>query len=372
MKKVIKYFLIALVAVIFAGTFVFLYQKSQTPEATYDTYTAEVMTIEKTSVLTGTIEPRDEVLIKPQISGIISEVYKQAGDVVKSGEVIAKVKVIPEMTSVNSSRHRVSLAKINLDQIAAEHARTAKLYEDKLVSREEYEKSLQSYRQAKEELKTAGSELQIITEGISPDNGGYSTTLIRSTIDGLILDVPVKVGNSVIMSNTFNDGTTIATVADMSRLIFKGYVDETEVSDVRVDMPVKIVIGAMPDRDFAARVEYIAPKAAGTDNANRFELKAAVSIPSDVVVRAGYSANAEIILLRATDVLAIPEGAVEYKADGTFVYLLTDAATGTFSRTPVKVGLSNGVNIQIKSGLKKGDKVRGNIHQAKETTSTDE
>ena len=229
MKKYIKIGILVLIALIFIGTFVFLYQKSQPKDTKYDIQKVETTNLVQTTVATGKIEPRDEVQIKPQISGIIAEVYKEAGEKVKKGEVIAKVKVIPELGQLNSAESRVRLAEMNGRQAETDLTRMEKLYNDKLVSNEEYEKTLLAARQAREEIQAAKDNLEIVKEGITKNSASFSSTLIRSTIDGLILDVPVKVGNSVIMSNTFNDGTTIATVADMSDLIFRGNVDETEI-----------------------------------------------------------------------------------------------------------------------------------------------
>ena len=214
----------------------------------------------KTTVATGKVEPRDEVLIKPQISGIISEVYKEAGQSVKQGEVIAKVKVIPELGTLNSAESRVRLAEINAKQAETDFARVEKLFNDKLISNEEYEKGEVNVKQAREELQTAKDNLEIVKEGITKNSASFSSTLIRSTITGLILDVPIKVGNSVIMSNTFNDGTTIATVANMNDLIFRGNLDETEVGRVHEGMPVKLTIGALQNLSFNAVLEYISPK----------------------------------------------------------------------------------------------------------------
>ena len=232
MKKYVKVAVLILIGLIFVGTFVFLYQKSQPKETVYEVSPVGTDTLVQTTVATGKIEPRDEVQIKPQISGIIAEVYKEAGQTVKAGEVIAKVKVIPELGQLNSAESRVRLATINGKQAETDLERMEELYQRKLVSSEEYEKTLLAAKQAREELQAAKDNLEIVKEGITKNSASFSSTLIRSTIDGLILDVPIKVGNSVIMSNTFNDGTTIATVADMTDLIFRGNVDETEVGRI--------------------------------------------------------------------------------------------------------------------------------------------
>ncbi|MGI6793566.1 efflux RND transporter periplasmic adaptor subunit [Bacteroides sp. KG68] len=359
-KKYLKIALLVVVAALFIWTFVFLYQKSRPKVAVYETVTPEVTDLEKNTVATGKVEPRDEVLIKPQISGIVSEVYKEAGQTIKKNEVIAKVKVIPELGTLNSAESRVRLAGINATQAETNFARTQKLYKDKLISAEEYEKEEVAVKQAREELQTAKDNLEIVKEGITKNSASFSSTLIRSTIDGLILDIPIKVGNSVIMSNTFNDGTTIATVANMNDLIFRGNIDETEVGRIHEGMPVKLTIGALQNLSFNATLEYISPKGVEQNGANQFEIKAAISAPDSVQIRSGYSANAEIVLERAQKVLALPESTVEFSGDSTFVYVMTDSIPSQkFERRPIKVGMSDGIKIAIKSGITANDKIRG-------------
>ena len=359
MKKYLKITLLVVVAAIFIGTFIFLYQKSKPKTTVYETVTPEIADLEKTTVATGKVEPRDEVLIKPQISGIISEVYKEAGQTIKQGEVIAKVKVIPELGQLNSAESRVRVAEISTAQAETDHERIKKLYNDKLISREDYDKSEVEIKKAREELQTAKDALAIIKEGITKNSASFSSTLIRSTIDGLILDVPIKVGNSVIMSNTFNDGTTIATVANMNDLIFKGKIDETEVGRIHEGMPVKLTIGALQNLTFDAELEYISPKGVEENGANQFEIKAAVHAPDSVQIRSGYSANAEIVLQRAQKVLAVPEGIIEFSGDSTFVWVMTDSIPEQkFERRQIKTGMSDGIKLEIKEGLTGKEKVR--------------
>ena len=359
MNKYLKITLLVVVAAIFIGTFIFLYQKSKPKTTVYETITPEIADLEKTTVATGKVEPRDEVLIKPQISGIISEVYKEAGQTIKQGEVIAKVKVIPELGQLNSAESRVRVAEISTAQAETDHERIKKLYNDKLISREDYEKSEVEIKKAREELQTAKDALEIIKQGITKHSASFSSTLIRSTIDGLILDVPIKVGNSVIMSNTFNDGTTIATVANMNDLIFKGKIDETEVGRIHEGMPVKLTIGALQNLTFDAELEYISPKGVEENGANQFEIKAAVHAPDSVQIRSGYSANAEIVLQRAQKVLAVPEGIIEFSGDSTFVWVMTDSIPEQkFERRQIKTGMSDGIKLEIKEGLTGKEKVR--------------
>ena len=361
MKKYFNYILMALVAVIFIGTFVFLYIKSQPQPEVYDEFTLQRMDIRKTTVVTGKIEPRNEVNVKPQISGIITEILKEAGETVQEGEVIAKVKVIPDMGSLSAAQSRLRLAEINRKQAQTDYDREKTLFDKGLVAADEYDKIAQTLRQAREEVDAAQDNLEVVRDGVSKSNASASSTLIRSTITGLILDIPVKVGNSVILANTFNDGTTIATVANMNDLIFRGNIDETEVGRLSTGMTMKITIGALQDLKFDARLEYIAPKATDQNGANQFEIKAAVNLPSNATnIRSGYSANAEIVLAEAKNVLAVQESAIEFDGDDTYVYVVKgEGDKQTYERRKVQTGISDGINIEIRSGVKPNERIRG-------------
>ena len=360
MKKYRKLIIAAIIALIFIGTFVFLWQKSQPKEIVYNEFTPEMNEVKKTTIITGKIEPRNEVNVKPQISGIITELLKEPGDYVQAGEIIAKVKVIPDMAQLSSAESRVRLADLNLQQAKIDYEREKNLYDQKLVSADDFDKVNQKLKQAKEELMASEDALQVVRDGVSKSNAKASSTLIRSTISGVILDIPVKVGNSVILSNTFNDGTTIASVANMNDLIFRGNIDETEVGQLYNGMPMKITIGALQDLKFDANLEYISPKAVESNGANQFEIKAAVKVANEDKIRSGYSANAEIVLAQVQKALTIPESAIEFSGDSTFVYVIKgEGAQKTYERKQVTTGLSDGVNIEIKKGLTTKDKVRG-------------
>ena len=360
MKKYSKLIIAIVIALIFIGTFVFLWQKSQPQEIIYSEFTPKLDSIQKTTIITGKIEPRNEVNIKPQISGIIAELYKEPGQYVNAGDVIAKVKVIPDMAQLSSAESRVRLAELNLKQAQVDFSRVENLHNQKLVSDDEFDKIRQQLRQSQEEKKAAIDALQVVRDGVSQSNAKASSTLIRSTISGVILDVPVKVGNSVINSNTFNDGTTIATVANMNDLIFRGNIDETEVGKLTMGIPMKITIGALQDLTFDANLEYISPKAVESNGANQFEIKAAVKLSQGGKIRSGYSANAEIVLAKADKVLCIPESAIEFSGDSTFVYIVKgEGKEKSYERKQVETGLSNGVDIEIKKGIARTDKVRG-------------
>ena len=361
MKKFFKIFLWILVAVIFVGTFVYLFLNSSKKETVYELVSPVKSDIERTTVLNGKIEPRDEIEIKPQVSGIISEINVEPGDLVKVGDVIAKIKIIPDESQLASARNRVRVAQLDLAEKKLEYERTKELYERKYESRERYEQDLNTYNKAQEEEKAALDALAIIREGVSPENAQSSNTLVRATITGLVLEVPVKVGSSVIQSNTFNDGTTIAKVADMNDLIFKGKIDETEVDMLTEGMPMYISIGAISESNLNAVIEKIAPIATEDNGTNTFEIKAAIAVDSTMNLRAGYSANARVVLARAANALNIPERVIEFSGDSTFVYVLkSDHPKQKFDRVTIKTGLSDGVNAQVVSGdITAESKLRG-------------
>ena len=360
MKKVLKIAALILLGLLVLWTFVFLWNKSKPKVKNYQIEQAQQATIEKKTVATGKVQPRNEILIKPQMSGIIAELYKEAGDKVQAGDVIAKIQVIPDMVTLSSAESRLTRANLVYEQSKRNFERDSVLFDKDVISREDFEKVRLQYRNDREEMKSAEDNLSLVRDGLTARTASSSNTLIRSTVTGTILDVPIKVGNSVIQSNNFNDGTTIAAVADMSDMLFVGKIDETEVGRVSVGMPMKITIGAMQDASLTADLEYVSPKGIEESGAILFEMKAAMKIPSDIFIRAGYSANAEIILDKSEDVLTIPESSVEFSGDTAFVYLVTNQEPQEFKRTPIKLGLSDGINIEVKEGLKANDNIRGN------------
>ncbi len=360
MRKASRIILWTIVGLLFVGTFVYLFLNSREKPVSYELVSPVNGNISRTTVLTGKIEPRDEIEIKPQISGIIAEINVEAGDMVQAGDVIARIKVIPEESQLSSAQSRVSTAKIQLDLARQLYERTRGLYERKFVAREEYETTEADYKKAAQELESAEDALRIVREGVSSYNASESNTLVRATIDGQVLEVPVKVGTSVIQANTMNDGTTVAKIADMRNLIFRGKVDETEVGLLRTGMPTEISIGALPDVSPKAVIEYIAPKSTEDKGSNTFEIKAAIEVPDSVNLRAGYSANATIILAYADSVMTLPESVIEWGGDSAFVYRLTDTVPEyKFERIAVATGLSDGINIQIKNGISADDRLRG-------------
>ncbi len=366
-KRIFSIIGVVLIAVIVVGVFYFLWEKSQPKEVIYEIAEVTEGDIENNTVATGKVSPRDEVLIKPQIAGIIQTITKVAGEQVKAGEVIATIQVVPESASLSSSESQLNIAKINLNLSTADYNRQKALFEKGVIAKEEMDKAEADYKKALEDTENAKDKLDIIRTGVSKKTAKYSNTQIRSTIDGMILDIPVKVGNSVIQANNFNEGTTIATVANMSDMIFIGKVDETEVGRIHTGMPIKLSIGAIENKKFDAILEYVAPKGVEENGAILFEIKAAAQITDTMDIRAGYSANAQIMVANAKKVLMVPESTVSFSNDSAYVYVLTqDTPKQVFEKKHVKVGLSNGINIEVKSGLAKGQKIRGNEKDEKE------
>ena len=359
MKRILRIAGFALLGFLVISTFVYLWLKSRPKVVNYKIETTTMGSIEKRTVATGKMEPRNEILIKPQMSGIISEVYKEAGETVQAGDIIARIQVVPDMVNLSSAESRVQRAQLAADQSRANYERDRKLYDNEVISREEFEKVELQYKNDQEELRAANDNLSLIRTGITQSSAKTSNTLVRSTVSGTILDVPVKVGNSVIQSNNFNDGTTVASVANLSDMLFVGKIDETEVGKLSVGMPMEITIGAVQDRKIPASLEYVSPKGVEESGAILFEMKAAMKLPDDVFIRAGYSANADIILDKRTDVLTIPESTVEFSGDSAFVYLVKSEKPQEFDRHFVKIGLSDGIQIEVMEGLKENDKIRG-------------
>lgn len=353
--------LLALVGVVVIGVFYFLWKKSQPEVQVFELISPKIDTIEKKTVATGKVEPRDEVLIKPKISGIIEVLYKEAGQMIKAGDVIAKVKVIPEMGQLTAAESRVNVAKISLDQAKSEYDRQVSLFKKGVVSKDDFEKIDANYKKAMEELENSKESLLIVRDGIASRSSQYSTTQIKATISGMILDIPVKVGSSVIQSNNFNEGTTIASIANMGDMIFRGKIDETEVGRVNKGMPITLTVGALQDKKFKAVLEYVSPKGVEENGAILFEIKAAAKIPDSVFVRAGYSANAEITLGKKEKVIVVPENTVEFNNDSAFVNVLKEEKPiQIFTRKFVKVGMSNGISIEVIKGVTLKDRLRGN------------
>jgi len=358
MKRILRILGIVILVGIFGGTIYFLYTKSKKVPEVFETKNPFVTNVIRKTVATGSVVPRREIDIVPQVSGIIDQLYIVAGDFVKKDQVIARIKIIPDMVNLNNAENRMNRAKLNYDNAKIDYDRQQKLYDDKVISYDEYKTSKVNFDGAKEEMNSADNNLDLIKNGVTKQAQTATNTLVRSTVNGMVLDVPIKEGNSVIQSNTFNNGTTICTVADMKDMIFKGKVDETEVGKIKEGMPIELEIGAIEKDKFGAILEYIAPKGKEENGAIQFEIKANVVLKENQFIRAGYSANANIVLEKKDSVLVIPEGLLKFEKDSSYVEIET-AKPQEFEKRMVKTGISDGINIEIKKGLTKADKVKG-------------
>ena len=356
MKKALSFLAVLLIVSAFGGTLYYLYAKSEEPPLVYETKSPEIATIVKKTVATGSVVPRKEVEIKPNVSGILEEIVVEPGDEVKKGDLIARIRIVPDMVSLNNAESRVNLARIRLENAKKDLKRSRGLATEGTISEADLQEFEEEHERAQEELEAAVSNLELIKEGSSRKSGAASNTLVKATIDGMVLEVPLEVGASVIESNTFNDGTTIATIADMKDMIFEGQVDESEVGKIRPGMDLVLTIGAIDSQRFEASLEHIAPKGIEDEGAIQFEIRAALTLQEGTFVRANYSANADIVLGKAEDVLALNESLLQFEEGKPYV----EVAVGpqSFERRQVETGLSDGIMIEITSGLAEGDAVK--------------
>jgi HlyD family secretion protein len=356
MKKVISIVLGLVVLVIIGGAFVYLWKTSQTKPVVWQTEHAEVTDITKKTVATGSIVPRQEVEVKPKVTGVLSELYVEPGKIVKLGDPLGKISIIPDAMAMNQAESQVRTATITFDNAKRELERNEALFKQGVVADAELQKFRTEFAMARQQLEVAGSNLQLVREGATRAQGKSSTLIVTATTAGMVIDVPVKVGFSVIQANNFNPGTTVAVIADMDDMIFDGRVDEAEVAKVKEGMTLKIKVGAIEKDRLDGKLEYIAPKGKEIDGAIQFEIKAAVKQKPGIQIRANYSANADIVLDEKKQVLAMREALVQYDHDKPFVEVETTPQT--FVRHDVKLGLSDGIKVEVLSGVTPADRVK--------------
>lgn len=349
MKVFLRIFFLLAFLGLFAWTLYFLYSKNEKTPIRYVTEQPFKTSIINKTVATGKVIPRKEIEIKPQVSGIIDRLYVEPGDVVKSGDLIARIRIIPNMLNLNNAENRVRLAELNVKNAQRDYDRNKQLFDEGVISTASFQSFEISFENAKQELNAAKDNMEIIKKGATARSGKTANTLVRSTSSGMILDVPIEEGNSVIEANTFNEGTSIATVADMDDMIFEGKVDESEVGKIKTGMTLLMTIGAIEDQKFEAKLAYIAPKGVEENGAIQFEIRADIELKDSLFVRANYSANADIVLDRRDSVLAIQEAWLQFDEEKPFVEIET--ADQVFEKRPLKTGLSDGINVEILDGI---------------------
>lgn len=357
MNKYLKYTLIGLLVLGALWAAVFFIKSNSKSAIEYSTKKPFTSSIEKKTVATGKLIPEDEIEIKPQISGIIEKIYLEEGVKVKAGDLIAKIKIVPNEQSLNQSRGRVRNAEIALNNTKIEYNRNKVLFDKGVISSQDFNNLQLQLDQAEQELSNAQSDYQIIRKG-SAGGSSSANTNIRATVTGTILEIPVEEGDQVIQSNNFNDGTTIASIADLSKMIFEGKVDEGEVGKLKVGTPLKISLGAVQDVELDAKLKFIAPKGIEESGAVQFKIEGDVAVKDDVFIRAGYSANASIVLEKKEDILVIPEALLQFDKKTDEPYVEVAVGDQKFERKDIEIGISDGVNVEVVSGITESDAVK--------------
>ena len=355
MRRFLPIFIALAILGVFGWTLFFLYDKSKAKPVVFKTAGLELRDIVQKTVAAGSIVPREEVTIKPRVSGIVQELFVEAGQYVKESDPIAVIRIVPNVVNLNAAEGRVESARISVHNSEREYERLKALYAQQLLAQGDLNKGELDFQLSRQELAAAQSNLSLIRDGAIRGSGKVSNR-VESTVQGMVIEVPVKVGASVIESNNFNEGTTIASVADMSDMIFKGRVDESEIGKLKDGMPVSISIGAIEGQRFDGKLEYIAPKGVEREGTIEFEVRAALALPPGAFIRANYSANADIILDRRSQVLAIDERVLAFEDGKPYVELETEPQT--FSKRFVTLGLSDGIHVEVKDGLGKGQLVK--------------
>ncbi|MEI6864463.1 efflux RND transporter periplasmic adaptor subunit [Flavicella sp.] len=357
MKKALKILIVIIILGLLGWVLWFFKENNSKSAVLYKTNTAFITTIEKKSVATGKITPEDETNIKPQISGIIAEILVEEGNFVKAGDLLARIKIIPDEKSLNSAQGRVKIAELNLGNIKRDYNRNKKLLDKGVIAIQNFNSIELDYNQAVQELENAHSDYKIIKVG-SANSSTSANTNIRSTVTGTILEIPVKVGHQVIESNNFNEGTTIASIADLNKMIFEGNVDEAEVGKLKEGTLLDVKIGAIEGVIYKARLNFVAPKGTEDEGAVLFKIKAALTLNDSTYVRAGYSANAELILDKRIDILAVKESLIQYDRKTEKPFLEIETGEQVFEKRDVKLGISDGINVEILSGINETDKIK--------------
>jgi HlyD family secretion protein len=357
MNKFVKYGLIGVLVLGAMWAATYFIKTNSKSAITYETKTPFTSTIERKTVATGKVIPQEEIEIKPQITGIIDKITKEEGDAVKIGDLIATIRVVPNEQALNQARGRVRNAELALNTIKIEYDRNKKLYDKGVISNQNFVDLQLQYDQADQELKNSRVDYQIILKG-SAGGATNANTNILATVPGTILEIPVEVGDQVILANNFNDGTTVATIADLGKMIFEGQVDEGEVGKLTVGMPLEISLGAIENKSFEATLKFIAPKGVEEAGAVKFKIEGDVTVNDSILIRAGYSANASLTLEKKEDIMVIPEALLQFDRETDKPYVEVATGDQQFERRDIEIGISDGVNVEIISGLEMEDQVK--------------
>ena len=358
MKKSVTIIILLFIVLGFGGAMYYLYQKNAEDPVVYETEQASKQTIIKKTVATGSILPLEEVLIKPNISGVIEEVYVEGGDYVKSGDLLAKIKVVPNLNALNDARNGIEDAKINLADQRRNYERQLSIFNKGVIAQADLDRAQVTYDQAKQAYRAANKRFDIVNTGTTRGFKNAANTLIKATVSGMVLEVPVEVGNQVIESNNFNEGTTIAAIADIDKMIFEGKIDESEVGKIKENLPLEITVGAIENKTFDAVLDYIAPKGKEENGAIQFEIKGTLKKQDTTFIRAGLSANASIILAKVDSVLAIKEALVQFDQETKKPFVEIESGDQEFTRKEIELGISDGIFVEVKSGVSTEDKIK--------------
>ena len=357
MNKIVRYSLIAFIlfGVLFAAAY--FIKSNSTASITYETQTALITSIEKKTVATGKVIPEDEVEVKPQVQGILESLFVEEGDFVQEGQLLAKIKVVADEGQLNSAKGRLANAKIVLKNSEIEYKRNKSLFEKEIISQQEFQTAELNYNRAKQDVNNAQSDYEIIKLG-SAGGSASANTNVRATVSGTVLELPVKEGGQVIASNAFNAGTTVAIIADLKKMIFEGKVDEAEVGKMKIGMPLDVSLAAIQDKTFDAKLKFIAPKGNEEQGAVQFKIEGDVTLDDDFFVRAGYSANAALVLERKDSILALPEALLQFDKTTEQAYVEIQVGEQKFERKDIEIGISDGINVEVISGVTLEDKIK--------------
>ena len=353
----LKNILIILLILGFLFALAYFVRTNSTSSIEYDTSTPFISSIQKTSVVTGTVIPEDEVDIKPQLNGIIDNILVEEGDIVEIGQLIAIIKVVPDERSVYGARAQVTAARLTVQNAEKQIKRAKELFEKQIISQQDYEDAELNFNTAKENLIAAQNDLEILRKG-SVAGSSTANTNIRATVSGTILEIPVKLGDQVIAANNFNEGTSVAIIADLNEMIFEGQVDEAEVGRLELGQSLKVNMAAIPGREFDAILKFVAPKGTEQGGAVQFKIEADLTLDEDTFVRAGYSANGSLVVENKEEIMVIAEALLQFDRRTQLPYVEVEISDQNFERRDVTTGLSDGIKVEILSGVSMDDKIK--------------